>query len=72
MKDTIVNESTIVEEKALIINDSEALKPKKIKIETPIGSVESDSGSHTIDILSVVIIIGLLYIGKKIFNKWTK
>ena len=47
-------------------------KPKKIKIETPIGSVESDSGSHTIDILSVILIIGLVLVGKKLLGRWGK
>ena len=30
---------------------------KKIKIETPIGSIESDSGNHFVDIASVMLII---------------
>ena len=47
-------------------------KTQKMKIETPIGSIESDSGSHAIDILSVVIIIGLVLIGKKVIGKWIK
>jgi len=72
MKDTIISESITVEENALIIDDSKAIKPKKIKIETPIGSVESDSGSHTIDILSVILIIVLVYISKKFIDKWAK
>ena len=47
-------------------------KTKKVKIETPIGSIESDSGSHTIDVLSVILIIGLVLIGKKVIGKWIK
>tara|TARA_R100000808_G_C2129999_1_gene139376 strand:+ start:189 stop:332 length:144 start_codon:yes stop_codon:yes gene_type:complete len=43
-------------------------KPKKIKIETPIGTVESDSGNHFIDILSVAGIIVLYFVLKKIFK----
>ena len=44
-------------------------QPKKMKIETPIGSIESDSGSHTIDFLSVILIVGIMFIGKKLINK---
>ena len=47
-------------------------KTKKIKIETPIGSIESDSGNHAIDVLSVVLIIGLVLIGKKILGRFGK
>ena len=47
-------------------------KPQRMKIETPIGSIESDSGSHTIDVLSVILIIGLVLIGKKVLGKWIK
>ena len=42
---------------------------KKIKIETPIGSIESDSGNHSIDVLSVALIIVCVLIFKKIWNK---
>ena len=55
-----------------IINDStKILKPKvseKIRIETPIGAIESDSGSHFIDGLTVVIIILVLFSVKKIWK----
>ena len=44
-------------------------QPKKFKIETPIGNVESDSGNHFIDIISVVGVIIFIYIGKKITGK---
>ena len=47
-------------------------KPQRMKIETPIGNIESDSGNHVIDVLSVVFIIGLVLIGKKILGKWIK
>ena len=47
-------------------------KPQRMKIETPIGSIESDSGSHTIDVLSLILIIGLVLIGKKVIGKWIK
>ena len=33
-------------------------------IETPVGSIKSDSGNHFIDIISVVGVIVMLYVGK--------
>ena len=41
---------------------------KKIKIETPIGSIESDSGSHFVDIASVMLIIICVLMFKKIIK----
>ena len=55
-----------------IVGDStKILKHKvseKIRIETPIGAIESDSGSHLIDGLTVVIIILVLFSVKKIWK----
>tara|TARA_R100001460_G_scaffold68135_1_gene108644 strand:- start:525 stop:668 length:144 start_codon:yes stop_codon:yes gene_type:complete len=44
-------------------------KTKQFKIETPIGSVESDSGNHIIDMISVTFIIIVVIIFKKLWNK---
>jgi hypothetical protein len=56
-----------------IINEStKVLKQKvseKIRIETPIGSIESDSGNHFIDGLTVVILILLLFAIKNIWKR---
>ena len=41
---------------------------KKIKIETPMGSIESDSGSHFLDIASVMLIILCVLMFKKIMK----
>ncbi len=41
---------------------------KKIKIETPIGSIESDSGNHFVDIASVMLIIICVLMFKKIWR----
>ena len=46
-------------------------KPQRMKIETPIGSIESDSGSHTIDVLSIVLIITIIVVVKKLMGKWS-
>ena len=55
-----------------MIDSTKVNKPMQFKIETPIGSVESDSGNHGIDVLSVVLIIGLIFIGKKILGRFGK
>ena len=46
--------------------------PSKIRIETPVGAIESDSGSHMIDGLTVIIVIMGLYTGKKIVDRYFK
>jgi hypothetical protein len=45
------------------------LQSKKMSIETPIGTIESDSGNHILDVLSIIIIIGTIYLGKKLIDK---
>tara|TARA_Y100000361_G_scaffold147799_1_gene159812 strand:+ start:1007 stop:1180 length:174 start_codon:yes stop_codon:yes gene_type:complete len=44
-------------------------EPKKFKMETPIATLESDSGNHFIDVISVVGVIAVIYIGKKLIGK---
>ena len=46
----------------------DTLEAKKVKIETPIGSIESDSGNHFIDVLTVLFIVVVLYSLKKFFK----
>jgi hypothetical protein len=41
---------------------------KRVKIETPIGSIESDSGNHFVDIASVMLIIICVLMFKKIWG----
>tara|TARA_R110002012_G_scaffold78323_7_gene199622 strand:+ start:1383 stop:1526 length:144 start_codon:yes stop_codon:yes gene_type:complete len=43
-------------------------KTERFKIETPIGSVESDSGNHFVDIASVMLIIVCVIMFKKIWK----
>ena len=43
-------------------------KPQRIKIETPVGSFESDSGNHFVDIASVMLIIICVLMFKKIIK----
>ena len=41
---------------------------KRMKIETPIGSVESDSGNHLVDVVSILFIIVCVLIFKKLWK----
>ena len=44
-------------------------KTESVKLETPIGSIESDSGNHLIDIATIVFAISFYLIIKKVFYK---
>jgi len=44
-------------------------KIESFKVETPVGSFESDSGSHIVDVVSVFIVIIALYTFKKFVIK---
>ena len=44
------------------------LQSKKMSLETPIGKIESDSGSHLFDVFSIILVIGIMYIGKKFID----
>tara|TARA_R100000458_G_C8275757_1_gene250914 strand:- start:2249 stop:2431 length:183 start_codon:yes stop_codon:yes gene_type:complete len=37
-------------------------QPKKMSLETPIGKLESDSGNHYIDVLSIAIIVVIIQV----------
>ena len=50
----------------------DTLQSKKMSIETPIGKLESDSGNHYLDIASIIFVIAVLYIGKKIIDRTIK
>mgnify|MGYP003133503623 CR=1 FL=1 len=50
----------------------DTLQSKKMSIETPLGTIESDSGNHYLDVASVIFVIAVLYIGKKILDKCIK
>ena len=47
-----------------------AASDREFSIETPVGSISSDSGNHFIDIISVVGVIAILYVGKKLIGKY--
>ena len=37
-------------------------KTKKVRIETPMGTIESDSGNHLVDVGTVVLLTFVLYL----------
>ena len=47
-------------------------KPQKIKIETPVGSIESDSGNHLVDMGTILIIVVVLILAREIIGKHLK
>ena len=69
MMEFMVNKELIIEDSTL------ATMPrtntiKKLKVQTPLGSIESDSGSHLIDVLTIVGIVLVMYVGKKLVDKF--
>ena len=44
-------------------------KTKKVRIETPIGAIESDSGNHLMDIGTVLMLLMVLYFVVKFVKK---
>ena len=55
--------------KPIMVQDT-TLNAKKMSIDTPMGKIESDSGNHYLDIASIIIVIAVLYTGKKFIDKW--
>tara|TARA_R110002020_G_scaffold436237_1_gene646436 strand:- start:97 stop:246 length:150 start_codon:yes stop_codon:yes gene_type:complete len=47
----------------------ERSKIEAFRVETPLGALESDSGNHLVDVMSVGICIVLIYILKRTFSK---
>ena len=37
-------------------------RTKKVRIETPMGAIESDSGNHLVDVGTVVLLAFVLYL----------
>ena len=44
-------------------------KTQKVRIETPIGSIESDSGNHLMDIGTIVLLSVALYFIMRFIKK---
>ena len=45
---------------------------KKMTIVTPMGSIESDSGNHFVDVLTILSFVVALILIKKIVSKYVK
>jgi hypothetical protein len=45
---------------------------KRVKLETPIGSIESDSGNHFHDLFSIVFIVTFVLVVRKMVNRYVK
>jgi len=45
-------------------------KTQKVRIETPIGAIESDSGNHLVDIGTVLGFVVFLYLIRKLMKKY--
>ena len=45
-------------------------KIKKVRIETPMGTIESDSGNHLVDIGTVLGFVVFLYLIRKLMKKF--
>ena len=44
------------------------VEDRQFSIETPVGSISSDSGNHFTDVATVLGVIVILYLGKKIIG----
>ena len=53
-----------------ILLAEERPKIESFRVETPVGTLESDSGNHMVDVLSVFGVIIVLYLFKIIFKKY--
>lgn len=49
------------------VMEADRTKVESFKVETPVGSFESDSGNHAVDVLSVGAMILLVYILKRVW-----
>jgi hypothetical protein len=47
------------------IKSTDSLVSKKVRIETPIGNIESDSGNHLIDVSTVIFVMLLFFLMRK-------
>ena len=54
------------------MNDPVRIVQPKVRIETPIGAIESDTGNPILDGVMVVAVISVLYIMKKLVDKFIR
>jgi hypothetical protein len=55
-----------------IFIDGGVIEEREFTIETPMGSVSSDSGNHLVDVISVVGIVIILYAAIKVVERVIK
>ena len=60
-----MNREPIIEDTTLVTKSVQ-----RLKVETPLGSIESDSGNHWIDVITIVGVILVIYVGKKFVDKY--
>lgn len=41
---------------------------QRVKLDTPIGSIESDSGNHLVDIATILFIVVMYFVIKKVLK----
>ena len=64
MMEFMVNKEPIIEDTTLVTKSIQ-----RLEVKTPLGSIKSDSGNHWIDVITIVGVITVLYIGKKLVDK---
>ena len=62
-----MNRELIIEDTTLVTKSVQ-----RLKVDTPLGSIESDSGNHWIDIMTILGVILVLYVGKKVVDRTFK
>ena len=62
-----MNREQIIEDTTLVTKSVQ-----RLKVDTPLGSIESDSGNHWIDVVTILGVILVLYIGKKLVDRTFK
>ena len=61
------NSEQIIEDTTLVTKSVQ-----RLEIETPLGSIKSDSGNHLVDIFTIIGVVLVLYIGKKLIDNYFK
>ena len=65
MMEFMVNKEPIIEDTTLVTKSIQ-----RLEVKTPLGSIKSDSGNHWIDVITIVGVILVIYVGKKFVDKY--
>ena len=60
-----MNRELIIEDTTLVTKSIQ-----RLEVKTPLGSIKSDSGNHWIDVITIVGVILVVYVGKKFVDKY--